>query len=72
MKKLLIIFLLFSTAVKASSFGSSFELVYIYGTFIGFVLLIVGVDRGVKFIRKKLKEREEIFNEQTELNHFEE
>ena len=72
MKKLLILFLLFSTLSKASSFGSSFELVYIYGTFITLVLLIVGIDRLVKYIHKKIKERNEIFDKQQTANSFEE
>lgn len=72
MKKLTVIFLLFSIITKASSFNSSYELIYIYGTFIAIVLLIVGIDKLVKYIHKKIKERNEIFNEQSELNHFDE
>ncbi len=72
MKKLLFIFLLFTGIVKASGLTSSFELIYIYGTFIGIVLLIVGIDKGVRYIYKKLKERDEIFDEHSELNRFDE
>ena len=71
MKKLLILFLLFSTLAKASNFGSSFELIYIYGTFITLVLLIIGIDRLVKYIHKKIKERNEIFDENQPANSFE-
>jgi hypothetical protein len=72
MKKLFVIFLLFSGIVKASGLTSSYELVYIYGTFIFVVLFIVGIDKGVKYIYKKLKERNEILNEQSSINNFEE
>jgi H+/gluconate symporter-like permease len=72
MKKLIISFLFVSAIAQASSFNSSFELVYIYGTFIGVILLIVGIDRAIKYIYKKLKERNEVFNEPSEFNHFDE
>ena len=73
MKKLLLIFLLIAWNVKASGLNSSYELVYIYGTFIAIVLIIVGIDFIVKLIYKKLKERKELFNNSSiELNHTEE
>ena len=72
MKKLLLIFLLIAWNVKASGLNSSYELVYIYGTFIAVVLLIVGIDFLVKLIYKKLKERRNLFEENaSELNQIE-
>ena len=72
MKKLTLLFLLFSGIVKASNFNSSFELAYIYVTFIVVVLIIVSTDQVLKYVFKKLKEREEKLHEQTTLDHFEE
>ncbi|MEI6508826.1 MAG: hypothetical protein WCO54_10100 [Bacteroidota bacterium] len=59
MKKLFVIFLLLSSVAEASSLNSSLELVYVYGIFITVVLLIVGIDKGVKYIYQRLKERSE-------------
>jgi len=72
MKKLLIFFLLFSAIVKASSFGSSFELIYIYSTFIALVLLIVGIEKLIKYIHKRITMRDKIFDEHLPANNFEE
>ena len=66
MKRLVVLFLLFSGIEKASAFNSglNIELVYIYGVFIAVVLLIVGMDQMIKYVSKKLKERQKL-NEQT-------
>ncbi len=68
MKKLFVIFLLLSSVAEASSLNSSLELVYVYGIFITVVLLIVGIDKGVKYIYQRLKERRE--NLENSLNTF--
>jgi predicted RND superfamily exporter protein len=67
MKKLLIIFLLFANISYAFNSGLNVELSYIYFTFIVVVILIIGIDKGIKFVHKKQIERDEIFNEQS---HF--
>ena len=51
--------------------GNKGELSYLYVTFIAVVLLIIGIDKGIKLVRKKLKEKEEIFNEHKPANPIE-
>lgn len=53
MKKLLIIFILFSNVANAFNSGLNVELSYLYLFVIGIILLIIGIDKGVKYIRKK-------------------
>ncbi len=72
MRTLTFIFLLFSEVLMANSLNSSYELIYIYGSFIIVVLLIVGIDKSIKFIYKKFKERSRIPEEQHTSNATEE
>jgi len=72
MKTLTFIFLLISEVLMANSLNSSYELIYIYGTFICIVLLIIGIDRVIKYVRKKLKKGAEIFDEHSSSNQLEE
>ena len=53
MKKLLFIFILFSNVANAFNSGLNVELSYLYLFVIGIILLIIGIDKGVKYIRKK-------------------
>lgn len=71
MKKLLIIFLLIANVSFAFNSGLNVELSYLYITFIIIVLLIVGIDKAVKYVRKKTKERDEIFDERSYSEHIE-
>jgi len=70
MKTLTFIFLLISEVLMANSLNSSYELIYIYGTFICIVLLIIGIDRVIKYVRKKLKKSAEIFTDHEPSNSF--
>ena len=71
MKKILVVFLLSAKFVNAFNSGLNTELSYLYVTFIAVVLLIIGIDKGIKLVRKKLKEKEDIFNEHTPANPIE-
>jgi predicted RND superfamily exporter protein len=71
MKKILVVFLLSAKFVNAFNSGLNTELSYLYVTFIAVVLLIIGIDKGIKLVRKKLKEKEEIFNEHKPANPIE-
>ncbi|MEI6596346.1 MAG: hypothetical protein WCO28_12345 [Bacteroidota bacterium] len=64
MKKLLMMFLLLANIANAFNSGLNTELSYLYISFIAIVLLVIGIDKGIKIIRKKAKEKDEIFNEQ--------
>ena len=60
MKKLLLLVLPFSGIEKANAFNSglNIELVYIYGLFILGVLFLVGIDKLIQYVWRKLKERQ--------------
>ena len=71
MKKLLIIFLLLANISYAFNSVLNVELSYLYITFIVAVLFIVGIDHLIKTVRKKIKERDEIFDGQTPIDPLE-
>jgi hypothetical protein len=72
MKKLILSFLLLATMAKASNLNNSGELIYIYATFVVLVLVIVGTDQFLKYIFKKLKERQQNWDDHSAVEHSQE
>lgn len=46
--------------------GLNSELLYIYGAVIVFILIVLGIDKLIKFVRIKLNERSEKLQEQNQ------